>query len=76
MFLKFDARCEACGNQFRAEADIGADLPADGQYRYDCPRCHAPGTAPAGHGLPCEAPTPWAVRAAPGAVGVGPAGAG
>jgi hypothetical protein len=63
MFLLFDARCHRCSNHFRAEADTGAEVPPNGRYRYECPRCYTLSTSLADDGLPCPTPTPWAVRA-------------
>jgi hypothetical protein len=65
VFIPFDARCRRCGNQFKAEAEIDlAPGPADGAFRYTCPRCYTPATAAACDGRASEVPTPWAVRAA------------
>jgi hypothetical protein len=63
MFILFDARCRRCGNRFKAEADL-APGPADGAFRYTCPRCYTSETAAAADGRASEMPTPWAVRAA------------
>jgi hypothetical protein len=64
VFILFDAQCVKCNRPFKAEADCGSALPAEGgEYRYTCVRCHTVTTVRGDQGAVTAATIGWAVPA-------------